>query len=131
MVGAATNQPEIAPSSPRNDTTSVDRRLKIMEERHSNLRSNLKVTEQNMLQKNKTFFGEIKALNVEMTEIKKELDEIKDKMMSLIKELDSFAKKDSYDILKKYIDLWNPVNFVTKNDVENIVLEIIERIRKE
>ena len=131
MVGVTTNQPENRQNGSSEGLTSIDRRLKMMEERYTNLRSNLKVTEQNMLGKNKTFFGEIKSLNVEMTEMKKELDDVKDKIVSLIKELDSFAKKDSYDILKKYIDLWNPVSFVTKNDVENIVLEIIERLRKE
>ena len=97
---------------PKEDLNSLDRRLKMMEERHTNLRSKLKVTEQNMLQKNKTFFGEIKALNVEMTEVKKEINEIKDKMIALIKELESFAKKENVDILKKYIDLWNPINFM-------------------
>ena len=112
------------------DIGSISRRLKVIEERYNNLRGRFQVTEQNTLQRNKNFFTDIKTVNLEMTEIKKEINELKDKMVVLIKELDSFAKKESVDILKKYIDLWAPINFVTKNDVEAIVGEVIDRMRR-
>ena len=115
----------------REEFNSLDRRMKIIEERYTNMRSKTKVMEQNMLTKNKTFFTEIKALNVEMTEVKKEISELKDRISSLVKELEAFAKKENVDILKKYIDIWNPVNFVSKNEVEEMVTEVIEKIRKE
>lgn len=111
----------------KEDLSSVNRRVKVLEERYTNLRSRSQVTEQNMLHKNKTFFTEIKTINLELTEIKKEINELKDKILSIIKELESFAKKENVDILRKYIDLWNPVNFVTKKDVEAIVKEIIDK----
>lgn len=114
----------------REDMNSVNRRLKMMEAKYTNIRSRSRVTEQNMLQKNKIFFTEIKTLNLELTEVKKEINELKDRMLSIVKELESFAKRESVDILKKYIDLWNPVNFVTKNDVDAIVKEIIYDMRK-
>jgi predicted nucleic acid-binding Zn-ribbon protein len=109
----------------------MSRRVKILEERYTNIRSKFQVTEQNMINKNKNFFSEIKTLNLEITEIKKEMNEIKDRMVSLLKELEAFAKKENVDILKKYIDLWNPVSFVTKNEIEAIVREVIDKMRRE
>ena len=115
----------------KEDIGSLNRRVKMLEERYTNLRGKFQVTEQNMLTKNKNFFTDIKTINLELTEVKKEINEIKDKMLSLLKELESFAGKEQLDILKKYIDLWNPVKFVSRNEVEDIVREVIDRMRKE
>ena len=120
-----------ANSDVKEDITSINRRLKMLEEKYTNLRSRSQVTEQNMLHKNKNFFTEIKALNIELSEVKKEMNELKDNIMIVIKEMDSFARKENIEILRKYIDLWNPVNFVTKNDVEAIVKEVINNMRRE
>ena len=72
-------------------------------------------------------YGISKAISI--TEIKKEINELKDNMLRLVKELETFAKRENVDILRKYIDLWSPVNFVTKNEVEDIVRETIDKLR--
>ena len=130
-TGANKNMPSINNSNSRDELNSTNRRIKMLEEKYTTLKSRSRVTEQNMLQKNKNFFIEIKTLNLELTEVKKDINELKDKILSLIKEMDSFARRENVDILKKYIDLWNPVNFVTKNDVDAIVREVIDQMRKE
>ena len=113
------------------DHSSIGRRVKVLEERYTNLRSRFQLMEQNMLRKNKNIFTDIKTLNIEISEMKKELGEIKDNMLGLLKELEAFSKKEDVDMLRKYIDLWNPMNFVTKNDVEDIVSHAIDtRINK-
>ena len=35
------------------------------------------------------------------------------------------AKRDEVKVHEKYINLWNPVKFVTQNEVESIVKEIL------
>ena len=85
---------------------------------------------QNMLTKNKNFYAEIKSLNLELTEVKKEINEIKDRLLSVIKEVQGFAKKEEVEMLKKYIELWNPVRFVSKNDVDDIVRDFMDQYQK-
>ncbi|MBR9699685.1 hypothetical protein GOV09_04470 [Candidatus Woesearchaeota archaeon] len=114
----------------KEELQGVARRMKMLEERYTNLRSKFQVTDQNMLNKHKTFFSEIKTLNLEMTEVKKEIADVKDKMMILLRELEGFAKKENVDILKKYLNLWEPVNFVTHNEVEDVVKDVIEKMQK-
>jgi len=45
----------------------------------------------------------------------------------IIKELDIFAKKEQLKVLEKYINLWNPLNFVTTKEVEKIIEEKLKK----
>lgn len=110
-------------SEVRDDMNNLERRLRILEESLKNIRKSLQVAEQNMLSKNKTFSTEIKTLTSEIDETKKEISEIKEKVMMILRELESAAKIDEVKVLEKYINLWNPIKFVTAQEVERIVDE--------
>ena len=107
--------------------TDMGRRLRTLEERYTNLQSKAQLTEQNMLSRNKHLSTEIKTLNSEISDIKKEINEIKEMMLSMINELKATAKKEEVRILEKYINLWEPVNFVTRNEVKDIIKEILNK----
>ena len=129
MFGTGKKQVLDTSGDQQGEINGLNRRIKVIEERNTNMRSKFQLLEQNVVQKHKMFYTEIKTLSSEIIEVKKELNEIKDKMLLLLKEMDNLAKKDSVEILKKYIDFWNPVNFVTKNDVEDIVKDVVNQIR--
>ena len=114
-------------SSFRGDINNLSRRLRILEESFTNLRRALQVTEQNMLGKNKLFTTEIKTITSDISDIKKEIAEIKEKILDIVKELQTSAKRDEVKVLEKYINIWNPVKFVTQKEVEQIVKEFMER----
>ena len=109
------------------DIGNLGRRLRILEESITNIRGALQVTEQNMLGKNKVFATEIRTLTSDMGDIKTEISEIKEKILELVNELKETAKRDEVKILEKYINFWNPVKFVTQNEVESIVKEILKK----
>ena len=79
-----------------------------------------------MLEEYKRLMKEIKAIDMDIRDVKKDLNNLKNILKHLTEEASTFAKKDSLKILEKYINLWNPLNFVTEKDVENIVKRIIE-----
>ncbi len=111
---------------PQQQAPETMRGLRTLEERYSTTVRRIQVLEQNMLGSNKKISVEVKALNSEIAEIKKEMDQINGKIELIAKELQTLAKKDEVDVLKKYLNLWEPVNFVTQNEVEKIVRNIIE-----
>jgi len=111
------------------DIGNLGRRLRILEESITNIRRELQVTEQNMLGKNKIFATEIRTLTSDIGDIKKEISEIKERIVDFIGELKEAAKKEDVKVLEKYINFWNPVNFVTHNEVEALVKEIIKKER--
>lgn len=109
------------------DISNLNRRLRLLEEGFTNIRRSLQVTEQNMLGKNKVFATDIRALTSDIGDIKKEIADVKEKMLELVNEMQTSAKRDEVKVLQKYIDYWNPVKFVTQNEVEAIVKEVLKQ----
>ena len=128
ILGFGHSQPQ-APdlSGITTDINTVSRRLKMMEESYANIRRFMQVSEENMIAKNKHFSAEIKTLTSEINEMRKDFQELKDKLILVIKELQSVARKEEVKVLEKYINLWNPVKFVGQNEVDNIITEILDK----
>lgn len=109
------------------DIGNVSRRLRTLEEGFTNLRRALQVTDQNMLGKNKAFATEIRAITSDISDIKSDINNIKEKIIELVNDLEEAAKKEEVKVLEKYINFWNPVKFVTQNEVEAIIKDILKK----
>lgn len=109
------------------DISMVSRRLRLLEEGFTNLRRFFQVTEENIVAKNKHFSAEVKTLTSDINEIRKEIQELKDKLLLVIRELQTVARKEEVKVLEKYINLWSPIKFVTQNEVEQIINDILEK----
>jgi hypothetical protein len=109
------------------DIGNISRRLRLLEESFTNMRRALQVTEQNMLDKNKMFSTEIRTINSDIGDIKKDIAGIKERIMELVEDVEESAKKEDVKVLEKYLEFWNPVRFVSQNEVESIVKEILSK----
>ena len=109
------------------DINTLSRRLRLLEEGFTNLRRFFQVTEENVIAKNKHFSVEIKTLTSDINEIRKEIQDLREKLMLVIRELQTVARKEEVKVLEKYINLWNPIKFVTQNEVEQIIDEVLEK----
>jgi len=98
-------------------------RVRIQEERYSELRKKMLVVEQNMLSNHKKAMNEIKVLQSDVTEVRRTMQAIEDKMITIIKELRLTARKEDVDIMKRYLDLWDPIKFITSQQVDKIIDE--------
>ncbi len=105
----------------------VSSRLKVIEDRQQNLRRKNQLTEQNMLNMSKKLSVDIKALSEELHETKKELDEILEKLLLFMKEVDKCAKKEDVRMLEKYLEFWNPINFLTREDAEKLLQDSMRK----
>ena len=102
------------------DVNTLSRRLRLLEEGFTNLRRFFQVAEENIIAKNKHFSADI-------NEVRKDIQEIKDKVLLVIRELQTVARREEVKVLERYINLWNPIKFVTQNEVEQIINEILEK----
>lgn len=116
--------PEITQLS--NETKDIGRRLRMLEERYSNLQTKVQITEQNMISRHRQVTTEVKTINTELNEIKKEILEIKEKILLIIREIQGYAKKEDLKVLERYIHFWEPLNFVTRNEVKEIINEVLK-----
>ena len=130
LFSSKKEQPNPAMNFVSNQMSSISSRLRILEERFTNLRNRDQVTEQNMLSFHKKVNTEFKTLTSEINELRKEFNELSSQIGLIIKELQLSAKREDVKVLEKYIELWQPLQFVTKKDVEKIVKQIIEEQSK-
>jgi len=105
---------------------AIGRRLRILEERYNNLRKKSQVTDQHLLNHTKKTVSDFKDTNEDIMEVKRSIEDIKEKMILIIKELKITAKKEEIQVLQKYIQFWEPVNFITRNEVEKMIEDAFE-----
>ncbi len=110
-----------------NIIADLNSRARVLEERYNLLRERLLIVNQNMVGEYKKVTQDIKALNSDIKEIKNDIFNLKETMKHFIKEMESFARKDSLKVLEKYINMWNPLNFVTEKDVISLIKEHTKR----
>ena len=113
----------------------VGTRVRELEGKYNLLRDRMLLINNNMIEEYKKTITEIKLLNGDVQEIKVDLFRIREALKHLLKELELFARKEDMKFLEKYINLWNPMKFVTEEDVKNLIerhkeKEVIQNVRK-
>jgi methyl-accepting chemotaxis protein len=106
---------------------SINRRVRVLEERNNNLQRKTEVIEDNMINNRKDISEKIKKISEDVKQIKRDFEEVKESMNLLAKELQSKARKEDVDFVKKYIELWNPTDFVTNNELDKAVKRILKQ----
>ena len=94
------------------------KRLRLLEDRYSTIRKKTQLTDQNMLETDKNFNSEFRAINDEIDKLKILMKEMNEKLDQLISESSGLAKRQDLITLSKYVDLWKPMEFVTREQLE-------------
>ncbi|MBS3163299.1 hypothetical protein J4427_01280 [Candidatus Woesearchaeota archaeon] len=104
-----------------NILVDLNTRIRVLEEKNSQLRENLLIINQNMIEEYKRLIQEIKTINSDLKETREDMQNLREIAKHVIKESAGFAKKDSVLVLEKYINLWDPMKFTTEEDVLKIM----------
>ena len=105
---------------------ALDARLKSLEGRYQDLGRRFQLMDNTALQEKKRFSKELKVADEELLELKKVVNEVKTKMDTILSELQTVAHKEDLATLQKYIDLWEPLKFATRKEVEKMIEEARE-----
>ncbi|MFH1636929.1 MAG: hypothetical protein ABIB71_00725 [Candidatus Woesearchaeota archaeon] len=107
------------------DQTVVEivNRIRVLESKYTQLGERVLVINQNLIEQYKRLTKEIRGTEASIKDLKNDLNNVKNILKHLTEEASDFAKKDSLKVLEKYINLWNPLNFVTESDVKRIIKE--------
>lgn len=92
--------------------------LRVLEDKYSNLRKKIQLTDQTILEMQKNLFKEKKLLTEELTESKMKLQELMDDLSNMKSELKDTVKINDLKVLDRYLDLWEPLQYVTRKEVE-------------
>jgi hypothetical protein len=99
----------------------LDRRLRILEERYSNLRKKLQLTDQGLLEGERAFGKELKSLNDDSLELKRTVNDFSDKLVMMSSELGNVAQRMDLKVIEKYLNMWSPTNFVTRTELKEFL----------
>lgn len=80
--------------------------------------------EQNMLSNHRRAMNEVKTIQDDIKTIKHSIQSLEDKIMTIIKELRLTASKEDLSVMKRYIELWNPVTFVTREHLDKALEQL-------
>ncbi len=83
--------------------------------------------EENMISHHRKLSSDIQALRAELQDTKRILAHMQETVERLIGEFQNFARIEDVQAVKKYLDYWDPVRFVTQQQVEKIVRDILEQ----
>lgn len=109
----------------------MNSRVRDLEGKYNMLRDRVLIINQNMVEEYKKTLNELRVVNSDIKDIKKEMFQIKEALRHLVQEIDFFARKEDVKLLEKYINLWNPMNFTTEKEVIKIVQDELTRAKKE
>ena len=98
--------------------SDIVNRLRSLESKYNLLGERLLVVNQNMINQFKKNNVEIKTADEEVKELKTELFKTREAIKDLTREMQFFATKEDFKVLEKYINLWNPMKFITEKDLE-------------
>lgn len=120
--------PPTPPSQPRGQNaeieqiasiiTDLDRRLRILEERYGNIRKKLQLTDQNIIESERGFVKDLKTVNEDTLKLKKQVNDYSEKISIFNDEINQTAKRTDIKLIEKYLDLWDPKNFVTRKELK-------------
>lgn len=103
--------------------TELVNRIRVLESKQSLFNERLLLVNQNMIEEFKAFMTEVKTIRIGIAETNKDVKNMKNIIKHLSEEAGNFARKDNVMVLEKYINLWNPLRFVTREEVEKLIDE--------
>tara|TARA_Y100000310_G_C20604998_1_gene775051 strand:+ start:989 stop:1360 length:372 start_codon:yes stop_codon:yes gene_type:complete len=111
------------PQQDFNSIAELNSRLRLLESKYTLMRERVFVVNQNMIEEYKSTLAEIKSINADLKELKTDIFKMKETTANVVKEIEMLARKEQLKILEKYINFWNPMNFVTEKEVEEMIAE--------
>ncbi len=91
-----------------------------IEERQKIVKDRLILIGQNLLDFKEKSEGEILDLKKDLEDLKRTIEKIKEFIETVSSEFGRFAKKEDLEILKKQAKMFQPLEFVTKSDLEKL-----------
>ncbi|MEK6969290.1 MAG: hypothetical protein AABW48_02585 [Nanoarchaeota archaeon] len=105
--------------------------VKGLEGKVNNLLREVNVLKNDFIKKNNKLSQDLKTTSADFLEMKHEQEKVLQKMDLIIKELKQTAGIEEVMTIKKYLEFWNPLNFVTQRDLERAVENRIDLLTKE
>jgi len=97
--------------------------IKSIEDKILRVDKKVQVIENNLLIIKKRLNIETKSLSSRIVDADKNIDIIKKNIVEIIGDLKNFARVEEVGTIRKYLELWEPLNFITRKELYEILNE--------
>lgn len=98
--------------------------IRILEDRYYNLRKKTQLTDQALLEAQKSFSEERRILYDQIMEAKMKLQDVVESIEIMRQELRDAVRQKDLKVIEKYLDMWEPLQFVTREEVEKLIEQV-------
>ncbi len=109
---------------------TVTQRQKDLESSLDIVSEKLEMLDHNSVSNSKKTNNDIKNIRDEIHDIKQEIKQIQEFNAKVVKQVKMMAGSDEVAKLEKYIDLWNPMDFVTREELEKSNKQTVDVLRE-
>jgi hypothetical protein len=104
-------------------------RVKLVEERYANLVKRNQITEESLLGFERDMKAELRAISSQTVTLRKHLQEIMGKLDGMQGELSAVVHKHEFQTVERYLDLWQPMQFITREEAKRLIADAMEARR--
>ena len=105
----------------------LSERSRLLEERMKQTRERMQVLDETFSNKIKDLKDVVSNIGEQIISLRKDIDETKDILRKIGKDLESTAKLSEVRVLEKYINMIDISRLVTKDDIEEVVETIMKK----
>src|SRR3989338_5178482 len=108
----------IPPADPNFDAAKLYVWIKGVESKVNTLIREVDSLKNDYVKKYSDLRTDLKVFNDDLLELRRAENAMQQKVDLLIKEISQTAGSEEVAVLKRYVEYWNPLNFVTQKDLE-------------
>ncbi len=102
----------------------VNSRLTLLEDRYNTVRERLSFAERTLIDNRESTNKKIKVLDAELNDLNSEMNDLRESVETLQDEIKRAAKESDVKVIGKYLDLLEPLEFVTREEVKKALKRI-------
>ena len=104
-------------------TSDLSRKLRMMEDRYSRIKKKTEFNESSLINSEQEFNKELKILIEDINSLKQDFLDLNENVDILKEEISSSVSRHEFRSLQKYVNYWDPFNFLTEKDLEKYIKE--------
>lgn len=106
--------------------SELNRRVRALEEQLTASRQRLDIIDDSINDTIKSATQDIDEVKVQISELNNIITEFKTTIQQIVKQMSVFARKSDVMALEKYVDLFDPSNYLTKVEIENLIRKYLK-----
>jgi anion-transporting ArsA/GET3 family ATPase len=91
--------------------------VNVLEDRYRTLRKKIKVTDEALMTSERSMNKELSVVSEDLAELKAKITKLSELLGQAFQDSQNLVKRHEFLELKKYVEFWNPMDFVQKKEV--------------